>query len=147
MKLKKSIVGAVLLVIFYSGFIFGQRANIISPDEFLGFRAGADFKLARWEKIVEYFNLLLDRPTRNSSDFFQHRSRFIPIIQSEQEARRICRLPMRFNQIRRIVIYVIFVEVAYAVDIDPIRMDQQFVEFWISYGIGENRARILRAPL
>ena len=29
--------------------------NIPSPEEFFGHRMGADKKLARWDKIVEYF--------------------------------------------------------------------------------------------
>ena len=32
--------------------------NIQSPEEFYGFKMGSDQKLARWDKIVEYFNLL-----------------------------------------------------------------------------------------
>ncbi len=33
-------------------------SGITSPEEFFGHRLGADQKIARWEKIVEYFNLL-----------------------------------------------------------------------------------------
>ena len=29
--------------------------NITTPDEFFGFKIGADKKLARWDKITEYF--------------------------------------------------------------------------------------------
>ena len=32
--------------------------NITSPEEFFGFKMGDDKKLARWEKIVEYFALI-----------------------------------------------------------------------------------------
>ncbi|MCD6263479.1 peptidase M14 family protein, partial [Candidatus Bathyarchaeota archaeon] len=35
-----------------------QERRIPSPEEFFGFRMGADRKLARWDKIVEYFELL-----------------------------------------------------------------------------------------
>ena len=35
-----------------------QERRIPSPEEFFGFRMGADRKLARWDKIVEYFDLL-----------------------------------------------------------------------------------------
>ena len=34
------------------------QAQVQSPEEFFGFKPGADYKLARWDKIVEYFWLL-----------------------------------------------------------------------------------------
>ena len=39
-----------------SGLAHGQQ--IPSPEEFFGFQMGADRKLARWDKLVEYYNLL-----------------------------------------------------------------------------------------
>ncbi len=36
--------------------VLGQR--IPSPEEFFGFQMGADRKLARWDKLVEYYELL-----------------------------------------------------------------------------------------
>ena len=33
-------------------------ADVTSPEEFFGFQLGADRKIARWDKIVEYFELL-----------------------------------------------------------------------------------------
>ncbi|MBD3330184.1 peptidase M14, partial [Candidatus Peregrinibacteria bacterium] len=44
-------------------FILGLLAyaypnDIPDPESFFGHKPGADFKLIRWEKIVEYFNLL-----------------------------------------------------------------------------------------
>jgi len=35
-----------------------------SPEEFFGFQMGADRKLARWDKLVEYYNLLGERSPR-----------------------------------------------------------------------------------
>ena len=32
--------------------------NVTSPEEFYGFKMGEDKKLARWDKIVEYFALI-----------------------------------------------------------------------------------------
>ena len=32
--------------------------QITSPKEYFGFELGSDKKIARWDKIVEYFNLL-----------------------------------------------------------------------------------------
>jgi len=40
-----------------------EQFDIPSPEKFFGFRMGSDYKLARWDKIVEYFNLL----NRNSN--------------------------------------------------------------------------------
>ena len=35
-----------------------SRSSLLSPEEFFGFRMGADRKLARWDKIVDYFKVL-----------------------------------------------------------------------------------------
>ena len=34
------------------------QAALQTPEQFLGFRVGADNKLARWDKIVEYMKLV-----------------------------------------------------------------------------------------
>ncbi|MCJ7579969.1 MAG: peptidase M14 family protein, partial [Candidatus Aminicenantes bacterium] len=34
------------------------QSDITSPKEFFGFRLGSDRKIARWDKIVDYYNLL-----------------------------------------------------------------------------------------
>ncbi len=36
----------------------GAANNITSPESFFGHQLGADRKLARWDKIVEYYRLL-----------------------------------------------------------------------------------------
>src|SRR5215471_7723607 len=36
----------------------GAPAQITTPDKFFGFRLAADKKMARWDKIVEYFGVL-----------------------------------------------------------------------------------------
>ena len=33
-------------------------SNVTSPEEFFGFQLGSDRKIARWDKIVDYFNML-----------------------------------------------------------------------------------------
>lgn len=35
-----------------------RAQQLTSPDQFFGFQMGADRKLARWDKLVEYYNLL-----------------------------------------------------------------------------------------
>ncbi len=38
--------------------------DVISPEEFFGFRLGSDRKIARWDRIVEYFNKLQEQSDR-----------------------------------------------------------------------------------
>ena len=38
--------------------------RIPAPEQFFGFKIGADQKLARWDKIVEYFNLVAKQSDR-----------------------------------------------------------------------------------
>ncbi|HEV2666074.1 MAG TPA: M14 metallopeptidase family protein [Blastocatellia bacterium] len=55
---------SIMLAMVFSGFAFttriaeGQSQPITSPETFFGFRMGADRKLARWDKLVEYYKLL-----------------------------------------------------------------------------------------
>lgn len=43
---------------------FGEASEIPHPEVFLGHAVGADFKLAHWEQIVEYFHLVGERSER-----------------------------------------------------------------------------------
>jgi len=36
----------------------GTQPALQTPEQFLGFRVGADTRLARWDKIVEYLKLV-----------------------------------------------------------------------------------------
>ena len=53
---------AVVLIVFTT--VLGLRPEVVfgqtipSPEEFFGFQMGADRKLARWDKLVEYYELL-----------------------------------------------------------------------------------------
>jgi len=53
-----------MLALVFSGFAVitriaeAQSQQITSPESFFGFRMGADRKLARWDKLVEYYKLL-----------------------------------------------------------------------------------------
>ena len=38
--------------------------TITSPKEFFGFDLGADYKIARWDRIVEYYKLLSSQSDR-----------------------------------------------------------------------------------
>ncbi len=38
--------------------IAAAQKNVTTPEEFFGFRLGSDRKIARWDKIIDYFNLL-----------------------------------------------------------------------------------------
>ncbi|MFW6109290.1 MAG: hypothetical protein ACOC6N_02465, partial [archaeon] len=39
-------------------------SNVTNPEEFFGHQLGADRKIARWDKIVEYFNKLQEESPR-----------------------------------------------------------------------------------
>ena len=47
----------VLLFINLCNWCFSQN-EITSPEDFFGFQMGADYKLARWDKMVDYFYTL-----------------------------------------------------------------------------------------
>ena len=55
---------SVKAMVLASFFVFGQLAStkliqaqdLTSPEEFFGHIMGADRKLARWDKIVEYYS-------------------------------------------------------------------------------------------
>ncbi|MGH9854114.1 MAG: M14 family metallopeptidase, partial [Blastocatellia bacterium] len=55
---------SILLALVFSGsalatrIAIAQSQPITSPETFFGFRMGADRKLARWDKLVEYYKLL-----------------------------------------------------------------------------------------
>jgi len=59
MKLKiRFLFTIVVLTVFFSGnHIYTQ---IITPEDYLGFRVGEDYKLASWEQIYFYFRMLDD---------------------------------------------------------------------------------------
>src|ERR1700722_10343291 len=38
--------------------ILSAQSTVTPPDKFFGFQLGADRKMARWDKIVEYYNLI-----------------------------------------------------------------------------------------
>ncbi|MGE5357609.1 MAG: M14 family zinc carboxypeptidase [Bacteroidales bacterium] len=54
----------VALVLFFAGFVSLRAqggvptAQVTPPDKFFGFQMGADRKIARWDKIVDYYKLL-----------------------------------------------------------------------------------------
>jgi hypothetical protein len=51
----KSLPFALFLLLLSS---FPTAAQITAPEKFFGFQLGADRKMARWDKIVEYFHLM-----------------------------------------------------------------------------------------
>src|SRR5262245_16433137 len=52
--------GLIIVVVFLCGpqLLAKAAADIPTPQQFLGFRVGEDKKLARWEKIVEYMQII-----------------------------------------------------------------------------------------
>jgi len=54
--MKSSFVASALLVIVL--FCSGLSAQVKSPQDYLGFRVGEDYKLADWQQITGYFTEL-----------------------------------------------------------------------------------------
>ncbi|MFB3905690.1 MAG: M14 family metallopeptidase [Acidobacteriota bacterium] len=51
--------GFIALVLISLAVLSGQaQTRLTSPEEFFGFRLGSDRKMARWEKLVDYYRLL-----------------------------------------------------------------------------------------
>src|SRR5580765_8828762 len=53
---RRMLVSALVLACF-SSLIVHAAGSLQTPEQFLGHRVGADNKLARWDKIVEYMKL------------------------------------------------------------------------------------------
>jgi len=60
----KNLLSFVVSLIFIIGIAYSHPADIPNPEEFFGHKPGADFKMIRWEQIVEYFQLLADNSDR-----------------------------------------------------------------------------------
>ncbi len=60
MKITRPIIFLFLLVLGMTA----TAQDITPPKEFFGFEMGADRELARWDKIVEYFEYLDDQSDR-----------------------------------------------------------------------------------
>ena len=41
-----------------------QESQVTSPEDYFGFQMGADRELARWDKLVEYYDLLAEQSDR-----------------------------------------------------------------------------------
>ena len=55
----------VLVLVALIGFTAQTAtAQIPSPEEFFGFQMGADRKLAHWDDMVEYYDLINERSDR-----------------------------------------------------------------------------------
>src|SRR3954462_7561593 len=54
--IRRTFLAAIALVLAFSLTPFAA-ATLQTPEQFLGFRVGADNKLIRWDKIVEYMKL------------------------------------------------------------------------------------------
>ncbi len=62
--IRSVIIAAISVMILLSPAGAKAQGNVTTPEEFFGFRMGTDRKLARWDKIVEYFYLLQEESNR-----------------------------------------------------------------------------------
>ncbi|MHC4539722.1 MAG: M14 family metallopeptidase [Planctomycetota bacterium] len=65
MSSKARLTHSLFITLFMTGLFLGLRTtrsaaqgNIPSPEEYFGFQMGTDRKIARWDRIVDYFQLL-----------------------------------------------------------------------------------------
>jgi hypothetical protein len=65
MLLKARLIHSLFITLYTTGLFLGltitqstAQGNITSPEKYFGFQMGTDRKIARWDKIVEYFKLL-----------------------------------------------------------------------------------------
>lgn len=60
MRIRRASLAPTLLLLALSAALAAPTAGqrIPSPEEFFGFQMGADRKLARWDKLVEYYDLI-----------------------------------------------------------------------------------------
>ena len=54
-RFKPAIIHFLILVFILNALISFSQNKITTPKEFFGFQMGADYKLARWDKIIHYF--------------------------------------------------------------------------------------------
>ena len=60
-----------VLVAFLLSLGAAAAQEITSPEKFFGFQLGADKKMARWDKIVEYYGVL-EKAERRTDEGRQH---------------------------------------------------------------------------
>jgi hypothetical protein len=58
MSLARPFTGLAAILVVAAASLAAQAPDVPSPEEFFGFRMGADRQLARWDKLVEYYELL-----------------------------------------------------------------------------------------
>ena len=65
------------------------QAPVTTPEKFFGFQLGADRKIARWDKIVDYFNLLerRQRPPEGGEHGADHDGQPVPGGRSSRRRR------------------------------------------------------------
>ena len=56
-------IAVIFIMILASATVTKAQTTITSPEDFFGFQMGTDRKLARWDRIVEYFYKLEQQVT------------------------------------------------------------------------------------
>jgi hypothetical protein len=65
---------------------WGASGDLQTPEQFLGHQVGADYRLARWEKIVEYFRHVAKRSERVNVRELGPTTEGVPMIYAEISA-------------------------------------------------------------
>jgi len=88
---------AALAAIWLTSVLYAQQ----TPETFLGFQVGADFRLARWERIVEYFEHVADASDRVLLEEIGRTGRDNPLIMATIAAPATLRDRDRYRGMQR----------------------------------------------
>lgn len=75
--------------------------DVATPEKFLGHAVGADYRLARWEKIVEYFRLVDEASDRVNVREFGRTTEGLPLIVTEIGSAETIRNLQRHREAQR----------------------------------------------
>lgn len=64
MNTQKNILKGLLIIFILSISQITFAQDIPDPESYFGFKPGSDYKMMRWDKIVNYFNILDEKSPR-----------------------------------------------------------------------------------
>lgn len=80
-----------------------EAANVPAPGEFLGHAVGADYQLARYEKVAEYFRLVADNSDRVELRVLGETTEGLPLVMAEISAPETIRQLERHREAQRLL--------------------------------------------
>jgi hypothetical protein len=103
---RRLIVGSMVVLFLLSSLLVHPRwvaaqRPMPTPEQFLGFRVGADKKLARWDKIVEYLRIVDDASDRVTFREYGRTTKDNPFVLLEISAPETLKNLDHFKQLER----------------------------------------------